>query len=199
MRPLTLPGTLTDAAGTVAVAWQVSPLVGPGGERTYAVSGVVRGVECSGPGFEALGLVDCVITATLPGLVTSDAGTVPERLVMRMTITRYAECTVEVGGSSTGEGVAGSSAGRTSLAEALAFLDAGRPGRYVRGCATCRLAGPAPGGPRVMGLACYRDAAAAYLVGSAAERAAVPVTEVVPDFWWCDEYEGFRVGRPDSF
>ena len=28
MRPLTLPGTLTDAAGTVAVAWQVSPLVG---------------------------------------------------------------------------------------------------------------------------------------------------------------------------
>jgi len=50
-----------------------------------------------------------------------------------------------------------------------------------------------------MGLACYRDAAAAYLVGSAAEGAAVPVTEVVPDFWWCDEYEGFRVGRPDSF
>lgn len=190
MRPLTLPGTLTDAAGTVAVAWQVSPLVGPGGERSYAVSGVVRGVERSGPGFEALGLVDCVITATLPALVTSDAGTVPEPLVMRMTITRYAECAVEVGGSSKGEGVAGPSAGRASLAEALAALDAGRPGRYLRGCATCRLAGPAPDGPRVMGLACYRDAAAAYLVGSAPERAAVPVTEVVPDFWWCDDYEG---------
>lgn len=129
MRPLTLPGTLTDAAGTVAVAWQVSPLVGPGGERTYAVSGVVRGVECSGPGFEALGLVDCVITATLPGLVTSDAGTVPERLVMRMTITWYAECTVEVGGSSTGEGVAGSSAGRTSwLRRWPSWMRAGRGG-----------------------------------------------------------------------
>ena len=50
-----------------------------------------------------------------------------------------------------------------------------------------------------MGLACYRDAAAAYLVGSAAEGAAVPVTEVEPDYWGCDEYEASRVGRADSF
>jgi hypothetical protein len=57
-------------------------------------------------------------------------------------------------------------------------------------CLTCGLSDYSPGGNGIVGMRCHRDARSQYLASRGKwEYWAVPVTEEVPEFYWCDRFE----------
>lgn len=216
------PGTYADARGTEPIGW----VLRADGEKDhpsgFVITTTVRGITLRGKDFDALdcqggedagmgltvdrwgSVTDCTLTAAVPILVTGPAGTVPAPLHL----------TIQLGSARSEfplQGELGTPAGRVRVEDRHGFVEnilaqlgqrladsLGDAAYRLRCCFTCLWSDYFPGGGPMTGMRCHRGVPQQYLaVRSKADYWEVAVTELVPDFHWCDGYDRRRLPGRD--
>jgi hypothetical protein len=212
MRPVSFPGTYVDAAGSELITWHIRSSDRPGYDGSYEISTRIRGVDVWGVDFDGLEPVnidteitqtalrlnaageisECILTGMLP--CTAETAGQPVPIIVRFELNlhhdpdhphsrpRNLRLTTGINGTAYAVVDDWFEDGTLRLDQAL------RPHR-LRCCATCLYSDYSPGGHGLMGIRCHRDAKDQYLkVRSKAGYWPVPVTEVVPETYLCNQY-----------
>jgi Family of unknown function (DUF6304) len=218
MREMVFPGSYRAGSGAKALEplqWRVRSSLRPGWAERFEVHTTVRGVPLRGGDFDCLAaeepqaakragltlardgdLEDCVLTGDVPVTASVDGEVVAATLrftlelgrstsrgwLDRETLAISLELPSGTYEARTGEGCFED--GLLQLGRALP------PGTRVQCCLTCRLSDYSPYGTGLTGMRCHRDARAQYLaVRGKADYVAVPLTEDVPEFYCCPQWE----------
>ena len=208
MEPMSLEGSYEDASGTEPVTWTIADSTRPGWSGRYEVTAEIRGVRVSGDSFTDLepdtptaalslngaGEVDhCKVRVDVATRVKGPGG--PQghlSLTFHLGAGTY-EAVIDAEMTTDQGTVANTQEER--LEEVLGALVPQLGEVKWECCLTCGLSDYSPGGNGVMGMRCHRDAGGQYLsVQSKMEYWGVPVTEEVPEFYRCDQYEQRRPG-----
>jgi hypothetical protein len=212
--PFTFPGTYQDSAGQQDISWQVRPQWFPGALPGFEIGTVVRGVECSGPDFDALDpaspsdaraagldvgstgeLTACTLSGDIPcalednGQLRQDQVRFWLELKPRDLIRRGDNVKKNLRASAQVRGETFEAVGE-SFEEALLGLEAKLPaGARLVCCVTCQFSDYSPLGSGLTGMYCHRDAKEQYLaVRSKDDYWDVPATEHVMETHRCAEY-----------
>lgn len=215
MRELSFPGTYEDERGVELIQWRLGPSEPGGRTGGFEVSTRIRGLGLRGGDFDGLALDDraadsqglvmdrygdltgCVLTGDVPCILATSSGRTD--VTVRFTLDLRGGDQAPGGSSAPSLGLSvdlASTTFHTTLREAyfedgLLGLEAGlpEPTRLVC-CLTCQYSDYSPGGNGLTGMRCHRDAKEQYLaVRSKGDYWDVPVTESVPEFYLCPEYE----------
>ncbi len=204
MEPLSFPGEYRDARGDVAIHWQVVPSARPGWAGRFEVRARIRGVEVWGADFDGLEPMD-VSEADRLSLNTADevsncvlAGDIPCRFDIAGEVVggqvhfeldlRSPNVSLTLSCSINGDTYAVTD---DWFEDGLQKLEASLPPDVrVYACVTCLFSDYSPGGHGLTGMSCHRDAKEQYLsVRSKSDYWSVPVTEEVPEFYLCPQYQ----------
>jgi len=208
MEPMSLEGSYADEAGIDQVTWSIADSNRPGWAGRYEITGRIRGVQVSGADF-----TDLEPDAAFTTLTLNPAGEidncelrvqVPATLNGAHSPQGLLALTFHLG-AGTYEPVvdaaitAGPTTVRNSQEERLEEVLGGLVRQLGEVewecCLTCGLSDYNPGGNGLMGMRCHREARSQYLSArSKMEYWSVPVTEEVPEFYRCDQYERRRSG-----
>ena len=209
MHQMILAGSFADDRGEEPVSWRVADSEHPRRQGTFDVTAQIRGVRVRGPHFgvlepdsptdavsvnEANELVGGVLTVEVP-MVTNEPGIDRGLLTLTFDLTneRVPHEPTAVGVLVLGDVTLGPSPAGT-LEDVLGCLERD-PQFRLRCCYTCGLSDYSPSGVELVGMRCHRDAREDYLaVRSKAGYWTVPVTEHVPEFYWCDRWEARQPG-----
>jgi Family of unknown function (DUF6304) len=212
MRPVSFPGTYIDATGSELITWHLGPPDRSGYGGSYEISARIRGIDVRGVDFDGLEplnidpeiahaalrlnatgeISECILTGMLPCKAETAGQSVP--IVVRFELDlrhdpdhphgRPRSLTLTTGINGTAYAVVDDwfEDGTLRLDQAL------RPD-WLRRCVTCLYSDYSPAGHGLMGIRCHRDAKDQYLtVSSKADYWSVPVTEVVPETYLCNQY-----------
>lgn len=204
MHPINLVGTYEDAMGREEVRWTVRSFTLPGQNDGYGVTGVVRGVPVSGPYFDALEPESPTTFLSLNGAGELDHCVMTGRVSAKFAdAVGHLDLRVELSGEpvplTTATLVVGDDVYMNTRAEDLEVVlgklaTAAVPHQWEC-CLTCGLSDYWPAGQNLMGMRCHRDAREQYLnVQSKWDYFAVPVTEEVPEFYVCEQFEPRKPG-----
>lgn len=214
MRTMSFPGEYEDEHGVEPLEWQLVPSTRAGWAAGFEIRTEVRGWILSGGDFNGLevdapveleadtpvghekalttdaygSLTGCLLRADLPCTLathgtregatvhfTLDLGT-PGREALELSVDVQGE-TFRVTDEWFEDGLLGLAAALPSGVELIA-------------CITCLFSDYSPGGHGLTGMSCHRDAKVRYLaVRGKADYWDVPVTEEVPEFYLCPEYQ----------
>lgn len=208
MEPMSLEGSYEDDSGTEQVTWTIADSTRPGWSGRYEVTAEIRGVRVSGIDFTDLepdtpttalslngaGEVDhCDVRVDVATRVKGPGGPQGHLSLTFHLGTGTYEAVIDAEMTIGQRTVANTQEER--LEEVLGALVPQLGEVKWEYCLTCGLSDYSPGGNGVMGMRCHRDARAQYLsVQSKMEYWGVPVTEEVPEFYRCDQYEQRRPG-----
>lgn len=206
MRTMSFPGRYEDEHGVEPLQWQLVPSTRAGWHGRFEIRTEVRGQTVAGGDFDALEidaavaqekalvtdaydtLTGCLLSGDLPCTLATGgarvAGTVHFALDLRTHGQEALELSVDVQGEMfrvTDEW----------FEDGLLRLSAALPhGTELVCCITCLYSDYRPGGHGLTGMSCHREAKVQYLaVRSKADYWGVPVTEDVPEFYLCPDYQ----------
>jgi hypothetical protein len=192
MVALSLPGFYEDDAGRVDVTWEVSTRAYTShGHERLEVHGDVRGEHLWGTRLENVEPADYPRSHSA-GVVTTirvrSGGTVAFAPLRHEVDTRTTVTLDLAGAGYHGDG--------GDLEEAMRRLAATLPPQVrLECCLTCRWSDYDPTGHESWDLRCHREQKVEFLsVRSKHDRWAVSVTEDVPEFYWCAEYQEASAG-----
>ena len=203
-------GTYQDERGAEEVVWHVRPVETPGDPiPRFEIGTVIRGVEVRGFDFDGLDPVDsvaaaaaalggrseltnCVLSGLLPCVLEANGERQEATVTFRLDLSRNSEraaqpktLRLEVSRGSVLVQVEDD-----WFEDGLQRLAANLPeGEGLVSCVTCLFSDYSPYGHGLTGMLCHRGAKEEYLaVRSKYEYWSVPVTEIVMETHFCDEY-----------